>query len=71
MAALELLNKSRDLSLPEVRPQQMRIHNLWFTWESLLSKEERDAKERRRLASFPPSTKRPGLQAYWNEPMPE
>jgi hypothetical protein len=71
MVALELLNKSIDLPLPEDMPRQMRTHDLWFTWESLLSKEERDAKERRRLASFPRSTRNPKMQAYWKEPMPE
>jgi hypothetical protein len=52
LAALGLLNH-RQWQEPLPSDIVLSKQNLWFTWESLLSKEELEAKERERLDSFP------------------
>jgi hypothetical protein len=52
LAALELLNhgQGRAALHSDILLSQ---HNLWFTWESLLSREEIESQERKRINQFP------------------
>lgn len=46
----------------------LSISNMWFTWESILSKEEIEEQERHRIAQFPESQRQFGSmkrESYW------
>ena len=67
LSALELLNQ-RQWERPLPSDIVLTKHNLWFTWESIHSKEELEEKENERINQFPEASRGFGStkkETYW------